>query len=120
MKRLTFLFLIVPVLIFAQQKITLEDIWVKYAFYPKSAQGFNVLKDGLTYADIDQGPDGAETLYKYEIKTQKKLGLMVSGIDLKFGEKMLDIKSYEFSPNEDKLLVSEATEYVYRRPPSHS
>lgn len=117
MKRLTFLFLIVPVLIFAQQKITLEDIWVKYAFYPKSAQGFNVLKDGLTYADIDQGPDGAETLYKYEIKSQKKLGLMVSGIDLKFGEKMLDIKSYEFSPNEDKLLLSEATEYVYRRSP---
>ncbi len=117
MKRLAFLFLSVPFVIFSQQKLNLEDIWAKYAYFPKSAQGFNVLKDGLSYADIDNGTDGSESLFKYELKTQNKTGLIVNGTDLKFGEKILDIKTYEFSPNEDKLLVNEGEEKVYRRSP---
>lgn len=117
MKRLSFLLFIVPVFIFAQQKITLEDIWQKYAFYPKSAQGFNVLKDGLSYVDIEAGPDGAETLYKYELKTQKRGDILVSGSDVKYENRFLDLKSYQFSPNEDKLLISENKENVYRRSP---
>ena len=39
--------LLFTVSVAAQQKITLEDIWQKYAYYPKSPDGFNVLKEGI-------------------------------------------------------------------------
>lgn len=118
MKKIAFLFLLVPGFVAAQQKLTLEDIWVKYAFYPKSAQGFNVLKDGVNYVDIDQNEkDGSTAIYRYELKSQKRTALMVSGTDVKFDNRSLDLKTYEFSPNEDKLLLHEGMEYVYRRSP---
>jgi dipeptidyl-peptidase-4 len=117
MKKVIFLVLILPSFIFCQQKITLEDIWVKYAFFPKSAQGFNVLKDGLNYVDIENATDGVATLYKYELKTQKKITQLVSANEVMFNNKFIDLKTYEFSPNEDKLLLSEDMEHVYRRSP---
>ena len=117
MKKFAFLFLIIPAFIFSQQKVTLEDIWAKYAFYPKSAQGFNVLKDGLNYVDIDESEKDKKALYKYELKSQKRTTLLVNGSDVKYEGLVLDLKSYEFSPNEDKLLLSENLEHVYRRSP---
>ena len=117
MKKIVFLILFAPIFTFSQQKVTLEDIWVKYAFYPKSAQGFNVLKDGVSYVDIDKEPGGTASLYKYELKTQKKTTLLVNGNDVKFGTNLLDLNTYAFSPNEDKLLLSEGLEHVYRRSP---
>ncbi|PBQ32641.1 S9 family peptidase [Sphingobacteriaceae bacterium] len=116
MKRIAFLFLIIPAFVFSQQKVTLEDIWVKYAFYPKSAQGFNVLKDGLNYVDIEKV--GEESgIYKYELKTQKRSKLLVNAADVKFEGRLLDLNSYKLSPNEDKLLLSESVENVYRHSP---
>jgi len=118
MKRIALLFLIIPAFIFSQQKLTLEDIWVKGTFSSKSAQGFNVLKDGLNYVDIDVNKDdGSEGIYKFELKSQKRTTLLVSGNDVKFESRFLDLKSYEFSPNEDKLLLNENMEHVYRRSP---
>jgi len=120
MKRIAFLFFIIPAFICAQQKVTLEDIWVKYAFYPKSAQGFNVLKDGLNYVDIEKTEAGGDAIYKFELKTQKRTTLLVNGTDVKFDTRQLDLNSYEFSPNEDKLLLNENLEHVYRRSPKAS
>lgn len=117
MKRILFLLLIVPHIYFSQQKVTLEDIWVKYAYYPKSAQGFNVLKDGLNYLDIESNKDGVNAIFKYELKSQKKLNELVSANDLKFENRVLDINTYQLSPNEDKLLLYENMEHVYRRSP---
>jgi hypothetical protein len=42
MKKLIFLAVTLPFVLCAQQKITLEDLWVKYAFFPKFAEGFNL------------------------------------------------------------------------------
>lgn len=117
MKRVAFLFLIIPVFIFSQQKITLEDIWVKYTFHPKSAQGFNVLNDGLHYVDFDTAEDGTRALYTYELKTQKRTALLVNANDVMFEKRYLNLETYEFSPNEDKLLLNENLEHVYRRSP---
>ncbi|WP_317898677.1 S9 family peptidase [Aurantibacillus circumpalustris] len=118
MKRIAFLFLLISSLAFSQQKITLEDIWSKGTFSSKSAQGFNVLNDGLHYADIEVNQvDHTESIFKFDLKSQKKVAQLVYGIDLKFENRFLDIKSYEFSPNEDKLLLNENMEHVYRRSP---
>lgn len=117
MKRIIFLFLIIPTFVFSQQKLALEDIWYNYTYFPKSAQGFNVLKDGLNYVNIDNAEDGTAAIFKYELKTQKKTNLLVNANDVKFENRTLDLKSYELSPNEDKLLLNENKENVYRRSP---
>ncbi len=114
MRKLVLLLIITPVLVLAQSKISLEDIWVKYTFYPKSAEGFNVLSDGLNYVDIEEA-NGKKTLSKYEIKTGKKIADLVRSEDIKVNDKSPDLSTYAFSPNEDKLLLSEGTEQIYRR-----
>ncbi len=116
MKKLILVIALIPTLFFAQQKITLEDIWVKRAFTPKEADGFNVMNDGLHYVDIEK-IGGQDVLCQYEIKTGKKIKELVNGGDIKFNDKTLDLTTYQFSPNEDKLLLFEGKENVYRRSP---
>jgi dipeptidyl-peptidase-4 len=118
MKRQLQILLLLPTFFFAQQKLSLEEILVKNTFASKSAQGFNVMKDGLNYVVIEPGNGKSVSLYKYELKSQTKTGLLVNGDDVQFEGRTLDLKTYKFSPNEDKLLLSENTEYVYRRSPS--
>lgn len=102
----------------AQQTITLEDIWQKYTFYPKSAQGFNVLKDGTSYADLSPDDAGDMNLVRFDLRSGKRLGELVHAADLKIGDRTLDISTYEFSPNEDKLLLHDQLQNIYRRSPA--
>ncbi|MFM7855595.1 MAG: hypothetical protein ACKO96_27630, partial [Flammeovirgaceae bacterium] len=85
----------------AQKKLTLEDAWLKYSFFPKSAQGFNVQSNGLTYVDID-GEDANPVLSQFEIKSGKKLKELVKQSDIKFKDRTLDLNSYRFDPTETK------------------
>lgn len=110
LKKIIILFLALPCLFFAQQKITLEDIWAKGTYAAKSAQGFNVLKDGLNYLDVEEN-----NLCKYELKSGKKISELVNGKDLVFNDKQLNLNTYELSPGEDKLLLYENAEMIYRR-----
>jgi dipeptidyl-peptidase-4 len=114
MRKIILIMLFCPILIIGQQKITLEDIWVKYSFYPKSAEGFNVMNDGLSYVDIEES-GGKKVLCKYEMKTGKKTGEIVAQDDIKFNDKKIDLGTYQFSPNEDKLLLRADVEQIYRR-----
>jgi len=50
-------FSIVSINCFAQKTISVEDIWSKYAFMPASAGGFNAMKDGLHYTDLEKEGD---------------------------------------------------------------
>lgn len=116
MKRIIFLFFFLPALIFAQEKITLKDIWVDYAFYPKAAEGFNVMNDGIHYVDIET-IDGKKVLTQFEIKSGKKIKELIREEDIRFNNKNLNLETYQFSPNEDKLILHENMEHVYRRSP---
>ncbi|MCC6182497.1 MAG: S9 family peptidase [Bacteroidia bacterium] len=108
----TFLFFISG--INAQNLITVEDIWSKYAFYPQAAGGFNVMKDGMHYTDLET--DGNfQNLVKFDLKTGKKITTLVNGADVKVGDKTIDISGYSFSPDESKLLLSIDAEAIYRR-----
>jgi dipeptidyl-peptidase 4 len=117
MKQIVILLFLVPVLALSQQKITLEDIWGKYLYVPKTAKGFNVLKDGTSYVVAEKADDGTPSLFKFDLKSGKKLQLLVHGNDVKFSGRALNIETYEFSPGEDKLLLYENMEHVYRRSP---
>src|SRR6218665_2709261 len=117
MKRVIFLVCLLPVLAFSQQKLNLEEIWGKFAFSARSAQGFNVRNNGLTYVDVEEAAAGGMSLCEYELKSGKKIKELVNGKDIKFDNRVLDLGSYELSPNEDKLLLFEQQERVYRRSP---
>jgi dipeptidyl-peptidase-4 len=121
MKRLIILLFLFPFIFVAQTKITLEDIWSKGTFSPKGAQGFNVLKNGMNYVEIkDASTDGVLVLSEFELKSGKKIKDLVNGNDLKFNGRFLNLYTYALSPNEDKLLVFENLESVYRRSPKAS
>ncbi len=116
MKKLVFLLLLIPVLNFSQKKITLEDIWASGKFYAKHAAGFNVMNDGVNYVDI-VNTNGQLVLSQFDLKTGNKVKDLVNASDIKFNGKQLDLATYQFSPNEDKLLLHENLENVYRRSP---
>jgi len=117
MKKFVAVFLLTVFLAPAQQTISLEDIWGKYSFSAKSVQGFNVLNNGTSYVEVKDAADGVATLVEFDLKTGNKIKDLVSGNDLKFNNRFLNLSSYQFSPNEDKLLLSENVENVYRRSP---
>ncbi len=116
MKKLAFLLLLIPVLSFSQKKLTLEDIWASGKFYAKHAAGFNVMNDGVNYVDI-VNTNGQLVLSQFDLKTGNKIKDLVNAADIKFNGKQLDLATYQFSPNEDKLLLHENLENVYRRSP---
>lgn len=117
MKKLLAVFLLTVFLAPAQQTLTLDEIWGKYAFSAKFAQGFNVLNNGTSYVEVKEAADGVSTLMEFELQTGNKMKDLVNGNDVKFKNRLLSISNYQFSPDEDKLLLSEATEYIYRRSP---
>jgi hypothetical protein len=84
MKKIIGLLFILPLFVLSQQKVTLEDIWVKGTFASKAAQGFNVLKDGLSYVDVESPVGVSPVLAMYELKTAKKIKEIVNGGDLKY------------------------------------
>lgn len=112
--KLSFLLISIVISCFSQKQMTLDDIWIQYAFMPKSAGGFNAMKDGVHYTDLEQ--EGKhQNIVKYELKSGKKVTVLLKGGDVKKDGKLIDISNYVFSPDETKLLFSSQEERIYRR-----
>jgi dipeptidyl-peptidase-4 len=89
--------------LFAQKKtVSLEDIWQNRTFVPERAEGFNYMKDSRFYT-VSEG----NKIVKYETQTNKKVGT-IAEIPVAF-------QSYEFNASEDKILLLNAYEPIYRR-----
>lgn len=65
-----FLFFVNPV--FAQQQISIPDIWQNYKFVPAGVDGFTPLNDGEHYASVDADVNGIPAIYVYDYKTAAK------------------------------------------------
>ena len=115
MKKHIFILLLLPLLTFAQQQITLDDIWGKYAFSAKSVQGFNVLNNATSYLEVKEITGSGNTLIEFDLKSGNKLKEWVKAADITFNGRNINLGSYELSPGEDKILLSENTEIIYRR-----
>lgn len=99
---------------FAQKAITVEDIWSNYVFYPSSASGFNAMKDGQHYTDIEQD-SVSQSIVKYDLRNGKKMEVLVKGSNVKVDGKIIPLDHYAFSPDETKLLLGTETQPIYRR-----
>ena len=100
---------------FAQgKKVSLEDVWKRYAFNARGISGLNSMKDGLHYTAITR-PGGNLSIEKFSYKTGESVGVIISAstIKEKTGE-TINFDSYEFSPNEDKVLLGTNSESIYR------
>lgn len=99
----------------AQQKkeITLEDIYQKQTFRLKSVPGFNAMKDGQHYTQLDE-QDGAQIIRIYDLKTGRQGKEVFRSNEHTIDGKALKIDSYNFSDDEKKLLLFTEHQPVYR------
>lgn len=81
---------------------------------PSSPDGYNAMNDGLHYSDLEASGD-LQNIVKYDIKTSKKIDVLVKGDDVKYNGKLISLSGYGFSPNEDKLILTTESEHIYRR-----
>ena len=99
---LAFLLLSFQLLQAQKQAVSLEDVWQRYTFFPASAEGFNYMKNSRFYT-VSEG----KSIHKYDTRTGKKLGLVA--------EVPISFEQYEFNNQEDKILLLNARERIYRR-----
>lgn len=113
MKKLTtILFCILcTVTAFAQNKITLEDIWSKGTFKAKTINEIRSMKNGEDYCVLT-----SKGIDKYEYKTGKKIDTILNFSNLNFGNKGKKniVVDYNFSKDEKKILLAVNPEYIYR------
>jgi dipeptidyl-peptidase 4 len=101
-----------------KKSITLDDIWKNYTFKVKDVPGFNAMKDGLHYTQIDRDNNGSYIrIYSLQSGTQGKT-LFNSRTQL-FGGNPLEVEDYQFSDDEKKMLLFTEGEHIYRRSVLH-
>lgn len=97
-----------------KKSISLEDIWKNYSFSSETVRGVRSMNDGLNYTVLERGSSGVN-LAQYNYKTGKKVATLIDAKDLSFDGKPIQINSYEFSSNEQKVLIGTEVEAIYRR-----
>jgi dipeptidyl-peptidase-4 len=110
------LFLATP--IFAQeskQNVTLEDIWKDYSFSQQTVRGVRSMVDGLNYTIMERGDGEGVELRQYDYGKGELVEPIISVENFKLGDGTLEMDDYEFSANEEKVLVKTETEAIYRR-----
>jgi dipeptidyl-peptidase-4 len=101
---------------FAQGKkqITLDDLWKNNTFRVKSVPGFNAMKDGVHYTQIDH--EGTHMIIRiYDLQTGKPERTLFDNELQQFSGNKLAIDNYAFSSDEKKILLYTETTPIYRR-----
>ena len=96
------------------KKVSLEDVWLQYRFSPKGTSGLRSMKDGLHYTALTNSDNGP-TVEKFSYKIGESVGFIISAKVIKEQTgKNIQFDQYQFSPNEDKVLLATETESIYR------
>lgn len=112
MYRITIILLfLLPLYVFSQEKkVTLEDIWVTYQFYPQAIDEFYSMNDGENYTQLSGG-----VIEQYAFKSGKKVKEILNLNNIPSGTaKPKAISSYEFSKDETLILIASDPEKIYR------
>ncbi|MDP2059209.1 MAG: DPP IV N-terminal domain-containing protein, partial [Flavobacteriaceae bacterium] len=106
-------FLIVPTLLFSQQKdISLEEIW-SGTFRTQSLQSLNSLNDGQHYTVLEYDRVArASKIVVNDYLTGNQTKVLIDGKDY---PEVKAFEDYTFSKDEKKLLLSTESESIYRR-----
>lgn len=102
--------LVIPYFTAAQkEKITVEDIWAKYAFFQKRIPGFKFLNDGKHYSRLEAG-----NIVKYDITTGESVGNILDTNMLSAANFNSSFSSYAFNHDESKIVLQTEREQIYR------
>jgi dipeptidyl-peptidase-4 len=97
------------------KKVSLEDVWKRYSFGARAISGLNSMQDGLHYTAITGQRQGNPTIEKYSYESGGSVGKILSMQEIKEKTgKTIFFDSYEFSANEEKVLLATQTESIYR------
>ena len=107
----SFLVLIMATAIAQTKSITLEDIWSRATFRPSGISSIRSMQDGEHYCVLTRS--GIE---QYSYKTGEKVSVLCAFNDpmRKKARPMPPVESYEFSQDEQKILLSTGFEPIYR------
>lgn len=97
-----------------KKNISLEDIWKNGTFRMKSVPGFNAMKDGKRYTQIDNDKEH-QYIRIYNLATGKQEKSIFDNAVNKSGDTKLEIVDYRFSEDEQKMLLLAEPENIYRR-----
>ena len=92
------------------QSISLENIWTQHAFYPERMYNLKALKKTPQYTVLEYNRDKhIQEINLYDFATLSKVQTL-----FETNERVNRIESYEFSPDEKKLLIATRKEDIYR------
>ena len=112
---LTLIFSILSVCGFSQaKKITVEDIWDHFAFYPRGVAGYTAMPVSDDYTVIKRA--GIE---RHHFSDGSVAGIILSHSDLTASSEgrlsIAGISEYAFSSDEKKIMLAFDQESIYRR-----
>ncbi|NBU92756.1 MAG: hypothetical protein EBS17_07950, partial [Flavobacteriia bacterium] len=94
------------------QEITVEKIWKTYEYRTQGVEGFNTLKDGDRYTQIN---DRGDLILSYISKPDEKPSVLISAASLKYKENTVAMEDYAFNDSERKVLIMTDIAPIYRR-----
>ncbi len=97
-----------------KKQITLEDLYKNATFRVKDVPGFNAMNDGRHYTQLDL-EKGIQQINIYNLETGKKEKTIFDNTVQLFAGSSLKIESYQFSKDEQKLLLKSEGQNIYRR-----
>ena len=104
-----FLVLVIVTSLSFSQKLTLEDVWQKYNFYPSTVSGIRSMNDGLFYTT-----QVGNKIVKFSYETGKEVEIIFDLAQIKGDNLPNAVSNYEFSSDEKKLIISNDIEPIYR------
>ena len=103
------IFISISIFSFGQKEVTIEDIWQNYKFYPAGVSGFKSMNDGEHYTTTEQTENGIK-INKNSFETGEVVEVLMNSED----ERISRMGSYDFSFDEEKILIATNTESIYR------
>ena len=111
----TLIFTFLGICGFAQtKKITVEDIWEKYKFYPRGVAGYTAMPVSDDYTVVKRA-----CIERHHFSDGSVAGIILSHEDLTAASKgklsVAGISDYSFSADEKKIMLAFDQESIYRR-----
>lgn len=94
------------------QEITVEKIWKKYEYRTQGVDGFNSLKDGDRYTQMDEQ---GNVVLAFISKPNEAPSILIDAKDLSYRGKQVIIEDYSFDQSERKILIMTSISPIYRR-----
>lgn len=97
-----------------KQNITLDEIWTQYKFSAKGIDELRSTSDGERYTSLSFSGMGVEAIVAHSYATGKITDTLLTTRQLKAAGKEIRIDDYELGKDEKNILLTTATEQIYR------